>query len=102
MLFNLTPVKDLLILGLSLLRDWQQRSRFPALLHFWIRILSQGSALFDFYSTAAAWISRTERAKPTLLTMPGGDEEEARVEEDAKNEEKRRCMAREYMRTTQW
>lgn len=60
--------------------------------------------LFDFFITAADGISRTETATPTLLTMPGGDEEEeeARVEEDVKNEEKRGWIVREYMETHQW
>lgn len=58
--------------------------------------------LFDFFITAADGISRTETAIPTLLTMPGGDEEEARVEEDVKNEEKRGWIVREYMETNQW
>lgn len=49
-----------------------------------------------FFITAADGISRTETATPTLLTMPGGDEEEARVEEDVKNEEKRGWIVREY------
>lgn len=59
--------------------------------------------LFDFFFiTAADGISRTETATPTLLTMPGGVEEEARVEEDVKNEEKRGWIVREYMETNQW
>lgn len=67
-----------------------------------VQFLSQGAILFDFFIKAADGISRTETATPTLLTMPGGDEEEARVEEDVKNEEERRWIVREYVETNQW
>lgn len=45
--------------------------------------------MFVFLITTADGISRTESTTPTLLTTPGGDEEEARVEEGVKNVEEK-------------
>lgn len=39
---------------------------------------------------------------PTLLTVPGGEEEEARVEEGIKNKEEKHGNVREYMETKRW
>lgn len=73
-----------------------------------MQFLSQGVVLFDFIYlfiflliTAADGISRPVTATPTLLTMPGGDEEEARVEEAVKNEARRRRSVCEYTETSQ-
>lgn len=70
--------------------------RFPSPpAHLTLQVLPQGAALiyvyvcFVFLITTADGISRTESTTPTLLTMPGGDEEEARVEEGVKNVEEK-------------
>lgn len=43
-----------------------------------------------------------KNATPTLLTVPGGDEEEARVEEGIKKEEEKHGNVHEYMETNRW